>query len=179
MVGRESTSACPFPALLAIYVGITAVSATLMSTVPRLANVGMPVLGPLLAAGFFGVAVEMLSRKSTLCPWLEYDRSRRVIMDLLLFVIAVLVVFPAVSPSRDIPWIFRVPFFLFLVAGIALLRIHKRVDHSEFEETGVPKALVLASRSPLYLLGVIAAFLVAMAVLNVVSVSFGLLRGGH
>ena len=179
MLGRESASACPFPALLAIYVGITAVSAALMSTVPKLANVGMPVVGPLVAAGFFGVAVEILVRKPTPCPWLEYDRSRRVIIDLLLFVIAVLVVFPAVWPSRDVLWIFRVPFVLFTVAGIALLRIHRRVDHGEFEETGMPRALAFVSRSPLYLLGVIAAFLVAMAVLNVVSVSFGLLRGGH
>jgi len=161
---------CVFPALSAAFVSIILVAAVLMTNVPALAHVMMPLLGAVAGTTVFGAVVEVRRRKPNPCPWLDFSAAQRVVLYLLLFIIGLAVVFPGIWPTRDVEWPLRVPFALFLLAGVALLRIHKTVDHGELEETGVSRALYVASRSPLYLLGAVAAFVAVGAILSFIGV---------
>jgi hypothetical protein len=168
---RANEGRCPFPALLTAYVAIIFVSAALMVAVPHVANVGIPLLGSLAATGFFGFVVEARRRRPNSCPWLDFGDARRAIMYLLLFIVGLSVVFPGVWPSRGVEWVFRVPFLLLVIAGLALLRIHKSVDHGDFEEAGVPRGIYFASRLPVHLLATLTVFVVIAAVLALLGVS--------
>jgi hypothetical protein len=166
----ESGKRCVFPTLSAVFVSIILVTAFLMTNVPASAHIATPLLGAVVATTAFGAVVELQRRKLNSCPWLDFGASQRITMYVLLFVVGLAVVFPGVWPSHNVEWPLRVPFALLLLAGIALLRIHRTVDHGELEETGVSRALYLASRSPLYFLGAFAAFVVVGAVLSFIGV---------
>jgi hypothetical protein len=142
-----------------------------MVVVPNMANVGIPLLGSLAATGFFGFVVEARRSRPNSCPWLDFGDARRAIMYLMLFIVGLAVVFPGVWPSRGVEWIFRVPFLLLAIAGLALLRIHKSVDHGELEEAGVARGIYFASRLPVYLLATLAVFVAIAAVLTFLGVA--------
>jgi hypothetical protein len=165
----DSGRRCPFPLLLAIFLAIVLAAAALMVRVPTLANAGLPVLGPLVATIFVGIGVEVWRRKANSCPWLDFETGRRVVMYLLLFIVGVFVVFPGIWPARSVEWVFRIPLLLLTVAGVALLTIHKAVDHGELEEAGVRRGIYFASRLPVYVLTTVGAFLAIAAVLSLIS----------
>ena len=169
MGASEEGRRCPFPFLSIMFVAIIFVFAVLAG-VSKLANVGMPLLGSVVATTVFGGAVEVLRRKPNSCPWLDFGDARRFIMYLLLFVVGLAVVFPGVWPSRNVEWVFRIPFALLAIASVALLRIHRVVDHGQLEEAGVSRGIYFASRLPLYLLATMAAFVVLVAVLALIGV---------
>ena len=170
MGASETSRHCPFPMLSATFVAIIFVFAALMTAVPKFATAGMPLLGSVVATAVFGVVVEAQRRKPNSCPWLDFGDARRFIMYLLLFVVGLAVVFPGIWPSRSVEWVFRVPFLLFAIAGLALLRIHRVVDHGNLEEAGVHRSVFFASRLPLYLLGTLAVCVVVATLLAMIGV---------
>jgi len=59
---------------------------------------------------------------------------------------------------------------LFAIAGIAVLRIHRLVDHGALKEAGVSRGVYLASRLPLYILSAIAVFVLIAGILTLAGV---------
>src|ERR1700686_1307658 len=115
MTVRESWLRCPFPALSALFVLIILTSSTVMSLIPRLAALGLPPLGVLAASLAVGLTIEMLRRKSTSCPWLEFGKAGRAILYLALFVVGLFVVFPGVWLTLEVEWPLRIPFVVFTI----------------------------------------------------------------
>src|SRR5450432_3195401 len=126
----------PYPLALGAYVAIIAMAAVFLSTILAW-NVWIVLCGAALATGVVAVVVEVLRRKPNTCPWLDFGVGERLVMYVALFLVGVAVVFPGVWPGREVEWFVRLPFVLFALAGVALLRVHKIVDHGSLDESGV------------------------------------------
>jgi hypothetical protein len=121
-------------------------------------------------AGLLGFSVWLERRRHSGadCPWLEVGPARRLIMYGALWMGGLVVFGPLSQASSDLVPVWAVLAGLALVSAFALVRIHVRIDHGELEEAGVPWTLVVASRLPVYLLGLIGVTIVVVGLLEFV-----------
>ena len=164
MGDRTSSDRCPYPLALGAYAAIIVAVAVFLSKILSW-NVWIVLCGAALATSVVAVVVEVLRRKPNTCSWLDFGTAERVVLYLALFLVGLAVVFPGVWPSREVEWFFRLPCVLFALAAVALLRVHRIVDHGDLEESGVSRGIFLLSRSPLYLLVALVAMPVVLGIL--------------
>jgi hypothetical protein len=159
---------CPFPVAFLIYGAL----AVVLPIVPALTALSVPFWSVLLfqLIGLLGFAVWLEKRRysGADCPWLDGKPARRLVMYGALWLVGLIVFGPLSQASSDFLPVWAVLAGLALVSAFALVRIHVRVDHGEFEEAGASWPLVVASRLPVYLLGLIGVTIVVVGVLEFV-----------
>lgn len=143
---------CPFPMAFTMFLVVSVAGPAILIVATREAPPSALFFVQFVGIGLFAMWLETRRLAGSDCPWLEVSASRRLILYGLLWVVGSLMLF-AFGALRTAPIpILMVLGTLVLLPVASLLKLHTTVDHSELEEVGVRRWLVVASRLPVYLL---------------------------